>query len=204
MSGVSQCVKQPVQLCQGHSKKAFLDCCDGGASILGARHAHGWDGKGEKIGDGQHGVAQYGHGLRQGSGSDCAGVFVQEDIAPPMQAVFDAPVLAREGEQGLRGGVGAVQTGDGVDGFVRDLAFDLADPLDAADLCHGRPIESGDDLAADGDAAALDASVPLLDALGALTVRRRAVPGGRRGLPLERREQFRGEKRRRRRRQDRP
>lgn len=64
----------------------------------------------------------------------------------------------RAGAQGLRAGVGAVQTGDGVDGFARDLAFDLADPLDATDLCHGRPIESGDDLAADGDAADLDAS----------------------------------------------
>jgi hypothetical protein len=69
------------------------------------------------------------------------------------------PQCARaRASRAFRAGVGAVQAGDGADGFARDPAFDLADPLDATDLCHGRPIESGDDLAADGDAAALDAS----------------------------------------------
>ncbi|BAI75189.1 transposase (plasmid) [Azospirillum sp. B510] len=189
---------------QGHSKKAVFDGCDCGTAIFGACHADGGEWGAEEIGDAQHGVAQHRHGLWHGAGSHPAGVFAQEDVTPPVQAVLDAPVVAGEREQRRRRGVVAVQAGDDVDGFVRDRALDLAGPLDAADLRHAGPVERGNDLAADGDAAGFDAPVPLLHGLRALTVRRRPVQGGRRGLALERRHQLRGEKRHRRRRRDRP
>src|SRR5215208_7126117 len=78
------------------------------------------------------------------------------------------------------------------------LSLDLPLPLDAAHLGHARPIEMGHNLAARGDAARLEAPVPLLDGAGLLKVRRRAVPEDiTGGLLAQSLDQLRGERRRR-------
>lgn len=163
-----------------------------------------WDRSGEAVGDGEHGVAEDRHGLRSRTGADATGVLAQEDIAAPMEAVFDAPVVAHEGEQGLGSGLLAGQAGDGIDDLARDLALALAGPLDAANLRGPRPVKGGDDLAADREVADLEAAVPLVGRLGALTVRRRPVQGGRRKVTVQGLDQLRGEKRRQRRPPDQP
>ena len=63
---------------------------------------------------------------------------------------------------------------------------------------HVPAIEMGHNLAARGDAARLEAPVPLLDGAGLLKVRRRAVPEGiTGGLLAQSLDQLRGERRRR-------
>src|SRR4051794_20728324 len=85
---------------------------------------------------------------------------------------------AHKRQQRLRAGLLAGEARDGIRDLAAGLAPDLPLPLDAAHLGHARPIEMGHNLTARGDAARLEAPVPLLDGAGLLKVRRRAVPEG--------------------------
>ena len=80
--------------------------------------------------------------MRGSGGADAAGVFIQENVTPPVEPVLDAPVVACEGEQGFGCGYWPWQAGNGVD-----------------------------DLVADGDAAGLDTAMAFFDGVGAFTVR---------------------------------
>ena len=51
----------------------------------------GWAGFGEEV---MGKVAQGGHGLRGGSGSDGRGILGEELVSGSMQIVFDAPMVA--------------------------------------------------------------------------------------------------------------
>ena len=127
------------QKCQGHSKKGIgygLYC---GSSVLAevfAGFGYGHTGAAYQC-DGK--VAQ--RGERSCAGSGAAAIFVEGDIADVMQAVFDGPVGACEGQQAL--GVGPVrrQACDEISGLDALAPADLPSPLKPRDLCQTRPIE---------------------------------------------------------------
>src|SRR3954471_2989814 len=129
--------------------------------------------------DGEGGVSQGGEGLGGVAGSGAAGVLAAGPIAAGVQAGLDAPMPARDVEQG--GGVSALarQAGDGVHDLDAVLAAQAASSLDAADLAQTRPLaEIGGEALATRQAWDLDAAVPLLDRLDPSHVRR--------GRPLRR------------------
>ena len=70
--------------------------------------------------DGQ--VAQRGHDLSSGEFANAAAVFVKTHVAHIMQAVFNAPVTAVQGQQVHRGGFLRRQAGDAIHGFGAELA----------------------------------------------------------------------------------
>jgi hypothetical protein len=61
-------------------------------------------------------------GWRPAAGAAGGGVFAEGHVADVVVVCLDGPVLADEAGQVLRGGVGAGQAGDGVDGLAGDLA----------------------------------------------------------------------------------
>ena len=198
-------VKRDGVLRQGHSKKALLCCGDGFEPVFGEGLADLGEGLGAVVDDGQHGVSERRHGAWAGAGSDGTVVLAQGHVAPPVQAVLDEPVIAPQGEQGVGVGLLGRQAGDGIGDLVADRAGFLAGPFDAADLGCAGPAEMGHALAADGELPGLDAAMALFDSLRAADeVRWRRAVMGRRRRPAQGFDQFRGEKRRQRRRRGRP
>ena len=152
----------------------------------------------------EYGVAQGGHGLWDWSGADAALILAQDDVASPVQAVLDQPVVAPQGQQGERTGFVGWQAGDRVGDLAAGMAGAFAGPFDVADLGGAGPVQMRHAFAAGPQAARFDAAVPFCGALGADQIGRRAeIMGGRKprsqGL-----DQFRGEKGRQRQPQDQP
>jgi hypothetical protein len=82
-------------------------------------------------------------------GADWGAVFVEVDVADPVQAVFDAPVAADDGGELARGGLGGGQRGDRVAGFTRPFPFHCAAAGDLDGLGRvreGQPPGDGGDL----------------------------------------------------------
>jgi len=79
------------------------------------------DGSGQtQQADGQ--IAQRGHDLSSGEFANAAAVFVKAHVAHIMQAVFNAPVAAVQGQQAPGAGFLRTQTGDTIHGFAAQLA----------------------------------------------------------------------------------
>jgi hypothetical protein len=87
---------------QGHSKKALNGQGDGVEAIFGEDLPAGADRPVKGAQQSEDGITQRGECLRCVVGADLAGILGQSGIPAPMQLVFDAPMLAVEGEQ--RGG----------------------------------------------------------------------------------------------------
>ena len=143
-------------------------------------------------------VAQRRQRLWGAAGAHAAGVLVQAHVPAPVQLVSIAQCPRTSDSSAFGPACSRVRLVTGRRYLAAGLAPDLPVPLDAAHLGHVRPIEMGHNLAARGDAARLEAPVPLLDGAGLLKVRRRAVPEGiTGGLLAQSLDQLRGERRRR-------
>jgi len=70
--------------------------------------------------DGQ--VAQRGHDLSSGLLANAAAVFVKAHVAHIMQAIFNAPVAAVQGQQAHRVGFFRTQAGNAIHGFGAEFA----------------------------------------------------------------------------------
>ena len=86
-------------------------------------------------------VAEDRHGLGGFAGMDATGILAEDDIAHPVQAVFDAPMAADEGRQPFGIGVGRGQSGDTEDHRGSTGAGVLVDtlPFEAKDLLQAGP-----------------------------------------------------------------
>ena len=80
-------------------------------SVFGEDLSDVGDGAGCFSDDVEHGIAQGGHGLRPSAGTDATMVLAEDDVAAPVEAVLDQPVIAPDGEEGVRFGLEQ----DGVD-----------------------------------------------------------------------------------------
>jgi hypothetical protein len=120
-------------------------------------------------------VAQCGERLGRMTGVGAPLVFPVGNISDVVQAVLDAPVFTRQGEQGCGIGFISGQAGDGVDGFRGFFVTHDALARQAADLGQTTPGrcqvlgDAGGGLQATG----LDPAVAFLDRLGLCEVRRR-------------------------------
>jgi hypothetical protein len=94
-----------------------------------------------------------------------AAVFIEGDIAHPVQAIFDGPMTATQVQQtGWIGLLGA-EAGDGVDGFAALFFFeDFGDiALDAQDLADIGEVQIGVELGAGPDVTELQSTVGFID-----------------------------------------
>lgn len=91
-------------------------------------------------------------------------VFIEIDIADPMEAVFYVPMSAVEGQQLPGGSLLRGEVGDTEDSFGADLArFGLGSlPFDPADLTHMGEIEIGIERSGGAKGAPLYPSVALV------------------------------------------
>lgn len=120
-------------------------------------------------------VAQCGERLGCMTGVGASLVFPIGDIADVVQAVFDAPMFTRQGEQACGVGFICSQTGDGVDGFGGFFVTHDALARQAADLGQTTPgwCQVFGDTGGDLQETGLDPAVAFLDCLGLCEVRRR-------------------------------
>ena len=113
--------------------------------------------------DGQ--IAQRGHDLSSGMFANAAAVFVKAHVAHIMQAVFNAPVAAVQGQQARRVGFFRIQAGDAIHGFCAELARGqfrgLA--LEAEDLSDVGEIKIALELGAGPDAPDFQAAVAFIE-----------------------------------------
>jgi hypothetical protein len=81
------------------------------------------------------------HDLGRFAGMDAAGIFAADNIAHPMQAVFDAPMAAHQGRQPCGIGLRRRQAGDAEHDLDAAHAGALIDtlPLEAKDLRQTGP-----------------------------------------------------------------
>ena len=103
----------------------------GGKNLVQARLSH----------EGEANITQGGEILWALLRFGSAGIFAQAHVADPVQAVFDAPVAAIEGEQIGSGRALGGEAGDGVGDLGRHASLLLNDAFDAADLLETRPSE---------------------------------------------------------------
>ena len=142
----------------------------GAARLVGEGAQGGGDiGEAEQTDQGDGEVAQTRHRGRAVAGADARAVLIEGDVAHVMGAVLDAPMPAVEGEEPGRVGLCGGQAGDGKDGFLAVPAgFELDDlALDAADLCDMGEVDVVIERRAGAQAALLQASVALIEGLGA-------------------------------------
>ena len=66
------------------------------------------------IHQGEHNIVECGKHLRFASGPHLGMIFAQGDISPPVQTVFDRPVIAQEGGNGFWIGLGRGQIGEAI------------------------------------------------------------------------------------------
>jgi len=111
------------------------------------------------------GVAQAGEHLRAMPFSDLAAVLVEGDIAHPVQAVFDAPMVPIEGQQPVCPGLLRGEVGEAEDLLGMCLAgFEAGHlPLDAADLADAGKVEVVVERRGGPDGALLDAAMSLVE-----------------------------------------
>lgn len=129
------------------------------------------------------------------------GIFAQYDIAAPVESIFDAPMVAPEGEELIRSCALARDAGHGIGDFAAGLAGFFTMALDPADLGSTRPIEMIDAFPADRQAPDFDTTMAFFDGFGLLDVGRAMPFMASLRRRMKGRDQFRGEKRRQRRRQ---
>jgi len=131
--------------------------------------------------DGQ--IAQRGHDLSSGMLANAAAVFVKAHVAHIMQAVFNAPVVAVQGQQAHRAGFLRSQTGDAIHGFGAPLARaqlrGLA--LQAEDLSGVGEIQIALQFATGPEAPDFQAAVAFLEAN---VLRGGTLPGEDRRYPV--------------------
>ena len=81
-------------------------------------------------------VAERGHALGAGASADTQTVFIKGHIADPVEAVFNGPMVAAQGEEALGRGFFGWEAGDAVNDFgpefLRDYLRGIA--LDGEDL----------------------------------------------------------------------
>ena len=87
---------------------------ESGSNDLGSGHAQQRDGQ----------IAQRCHDLSPGAAADAAAILIEGDVANPMEAILNRPVLAAEGENALGMGTFGGHAGDSVDGFGAELLRD--------------------------------------------------------------------------------
>src|SRR3972149_3206198 len=128
-------------------------------------------------------VAETGHHVRAGGRAHLRAVFVEGDVADPVDAVLDTPMAAVEGEQ--PGGIGARrrETGEAEDDLVmRGRPVERGHgPLDPKDLRDAGKGQIADQVAAGPDRAGLDPPVPFRDVS---VLRGGKPPGGGYRCPL--------------------
>lgn len=73
--------------------------------------------------------------------ADTALVFAPDDVAWPMQTVFDAPVAAPPGQQKRCAGLVSRYAGNGIDDFNGLASPALPDTFQATDLRQARPVQ---------------------------------------------------------------
>jgi len=124
--------------------------------------------------EGEGGVANVDEGLRRLSGTDAAGVFLEGDIADVEEPIFDLPMGAGQRQKVLGAHLLFGDRGYRVDDLPGAKDFRLAGAFDPHDPHEAGPIavEIGRQFAAHGDAADFDASMRLVDILGAHQIRR--------------------------------
>ena len=123
----------------GSFGSVFSDGIDSGLSVFGeVLEAFDWP-EAEASKECQRGVAQGGERLRGMSGMGACLILAAGHVADVMQAVLDAPMRARQGEQLCRSGPISRQAGDGVDRLGAWRAAQDALSADAADLCQAWP-----------------------------------------------------------------
>lgn len=95
--------------------------------------------------DSDNEVVDHGHGAWGVTAFQMAPIFAQRFIASIMQAVFNALVPPREGQQAGRSSFRCRKAGDAIGGLLRSAAirrpFHVAFKLE--DLCRVRPIQIG-------------------------------------------------------------
>jgi hypothetical protein len=94
-----------------------------------------------------------------------AAVFVEGDVADPVQAIFDAPVAAVEGQELTGGGAGGIEIRDAVDALAAYDAGAWIDgvALDLPGLCDVGEIEVVVECGGGANRALFDASVGLIN-----------------------------------------
>jgi hypothetical protein len=126
----------------------------------------------------ENGVAKGSEGLGCLGRGGTAGVLAAGHVADVMQAVLDAPMVARQLQQAGGGSLGAPQAGDSIDGLDALLVADRAAAFEAADLLHARP---GDEMAVEArralQAPDLDAAMSLVSRFDGGQIRRRRLLG---------------------------
>ena len=125
-----------------------------GRDVASTGHTEQRDGK----------IAEGGHGLGSGTAADTASVFIEGDIADPVEAVFNRPMAATQTEQGLRTGMFGFKTGDAVNGFGAEfLRHDFRRfTLNGDDLGGVGKIQITVELCAGPDAADFDPAVAFI------------------------------------------
>lgn len=101
------------------------------------------------------------------AGAGAAAVFVEGDVAYPVQAVFDGPVATCQGEQLGGGGALGAAAGDPADDLMAGLAGGEVerDAFDLEDLLAVGEVDVAVERGAGPDAAGFEATVGLLERL---------------------------------------
>jgi hypothetical protein len=103
----------------------------GGGNFSAAGQSEGGDG----------GVTKGSQVLRCVTGLHLALVFAEGDVADPVEAIFDSPVVAPAGQEQRRVGARGGDTGNRVLDFGRLLTAASGGPLQSADLLEAWPVE---------------------------------------------------------------
>lgn len=156
---------------QGNSKLASGDAEYGGGSVLAEGFAGFADSEAGASVEGERGVAEICEAVP--AGADAASVFIHGDVAHPVQAVLDRPVVAPKREQPLGGRFGGLQAGERIGDLDAFLGPDPSAALDSQDLGKSWPAQIRDRLGRGREGARFDAAVPLVEARGGPGVRRR-------------------------------
>lgn len=104
--------------------------------------------------------------MRRGSAAHSAAIFAQGDVANPMQAVLDVPMVLPPPQQLIGSGEPRTDAGDGVFLLDNSLAAPSRGPYQTTDLGHARPIQGGIQSRAGLKMATYQAAVSLLDSNG--------------------------------------
>ncbi len=128
------------------------------------------------------GVAQTGEHLRAMALADLAAVLIESDIAHPVEAVFDAPMVSIEGQQPVCPGLLWSEVGETEDLLGAYLAGLEPGhlPLDAADLADVGKVEVVVERRVGPDGALLDPAMSLVEGR---VLRGKAPPRRRRAAP---------------------
>lgn len=113
---------------------------------------------------GQDEVAQARHHLSSRSFADLAAIFIKGDIANPVAAIFNRPMIPIQGEQAGRTGLVRHQAGQAIDGFAAEFPGDQFGDvaLEAEHLGHIREGEVAGQFGAGPDLADFQSAVAFI------------------------------------------